>query len=203
MTSIKKPNDYAEVQVGGDYRTLPADGYKCQILKAEIKDNRKGNPMIVLALEICEGDYAGFFQDKWQKKKNSSDKPNEVKYPNDGIIYTNIYDAEGNTSRNFKGLCTSLEEGGVTVWDDKDVLQIQNFKNAKVGVLFRREENEWNGKTFWQTKPCSFRSIATIESGDFKVPDEKPLVKSAFPLPSVEDISTVDSFSAAEDDIPF
>ena len=199
--AIKQGKDYESVQIGGG-ATLPAGGYICQILKAEERNNKNGKPMVVLALDICEGDFAGFFQTKWKNKKLGADKPSEVKYPNDGMWYVNVENTDGTTNRSFKGLCTALEDSGVEVWNAKKEFLMDNLQNAKVGVIFRREENEWNGNTYWQTKAFGARSITTIESGDFTVPEDKPIAQNNnynFP----QDISGVDSFSAAEDDIPF
>ena len=70
------------------------------------------------------------------------------------------------------------------------------MKDALVGIVFRREEHEWNNVTNWRTTPWRFRSVPSIESGSYTVPEDKPLVKAA-------ELENIDSFSAAEDDIPF
>lgn len=202
-----KPNNYNSTSVDGDFIVLPADGYVCQILGIEeTVSQNSGKEMLKVALDICEGDYAGFFQMKWKEKKLGAENPSTVKYPSDGIAYIVTEDANGNCSKRFKGFCTALEDSGIEVWGANDEFLIGNVKNAKVGVIFRREESEYNGKTYWNTKPMTFRSVQRIEDGDYTIPDDKYLEK---PIgfnpytPTVPPTVETDSFSAAEDDIPF
>ena len=194
---MRKPNNYANTTAAGDFKKLPAGGYVCQILKAEETKSSTGKPMLKLALEICEGEYAGFFQLLWREKKLGSERPTEVKYPNEGMAYILTEDQEGNCSRTFKALCTALEESGTKVWSEKD--ELMPLKDAKVGVIFRREEDSYNGRTFWKTRPIGYRSVKRILDGDFTVPEDKYLPNNI----TGTGFQSVDSFSAAEDDIPF
>ena len=194
---MRKPNNYANTTAPGDFKRLPAGGYICQIIKAEETRSSKGNPMMKVALEIDEGEYAGFFGNLWRELKLSSDRPSEVKYPNEGIAYIVTVDRDGNCSKSFKGFCSALEDSGTQVWSDKD--ELLPLKGAKVGVIFRREENEYNGRTFWKTKPIGFRAMQRILDGDFTVPDDKPLGNPY----AGTGFESADSFAAAEDDIPF
>ena len=74
---------------------------------------------------------------------------------------------------------------------------IKKLENAEIGIIFRREESEYHNERRWRTAPCWFRSADTIRSGEFTIPDDAPLP------PKVIDYDLTDSFSAAEDDIPF
>ena len=194
--AFKKPKDYEDVKVG-EYKTLPAGGYICRIMKAEETVSRTGKPMLKVAFDICEGEYTGYFMDQFQNRKAAADEPNEVKWPFSGTKWVMFLDNEGNTNRDFKAFCTALEESGTEVWV-KDTLDATRLKNAQIGIVFRREEQEYEGKTSWRTVPFRFRSVEAIETGDFTVPENKPLNKA----PAL-DLTGVDSFSAAEDDIPF
>lgn len=193
--AYKRPKDYDDVKVA-EYRILPAGGYICKILKAEETQSKTGKPMLKVAFDIDEGDFKGYFAEQFNSRKASADDPTEVKWPFNGTKWIMLLDNEGKTNRDFKSFCTSLEDSGTEVWKN-DALDPARLKGAKLGILFRREEHEYMNLTSWRTAPYGFRSTKTIESGNFAVPADKP-------LPKATDIYDVpDSFSAAEDDIPF
>lgn len=209
-----KPKDYDSVSVG-NFRTLPADGYICRIIKAEETESSQGKPMLKIAFDICDGEYANYFMDLFQSRrkaaKTDADKK-KVKWPFNGTKWIMMLDNEGKTSRNFKGFCTALEDSGTQVWAEDNSLNTAELKDAEVGVIFRREEQEYEGKKSWRTVPWGFRSVETIEGGDFYVPEDEPFkAKPTTPyannsynsLKAINDMQMVDSFSAAEDDIPF
>lgn len=192
--AFRKPKDYDSVKVG-EARILPAGGYVCKILKAEETESKTGKPMIKIFFDIAEGDFANYFKDMFQSWKNASDEPQSVKWPFTGTKWILLYNNEGATNRDFKSLCTALEDSGITVWDQHDVFQIGALKDSKVGIIFRREEHEYNNARNWRTVPWSFRSVKTIEDGTFNVPEDKPLPPQTF--------TETDSFSALDEDLPF
>ena len=192
--AYRKPNDYDSVRVG-DYKVLPAGGYICRILKAEETTSSTGKPMLKVAFDIADGDFSGYFMNLFNERKAYADDPKEVKWPFNGTKWILFTDIEGKTNRDFKSFCTALEDSGTEVWNN-DVLNVAAMKDALVGIFFRREEHEWNNVTNWRTTPWRFRSVPAIESGSYTVPEDKPLVKAA-------ELENIDSFSAAEDDIPF
>lgn len=186
---MRKPNNYENTSAGESKR-LPAGGYICSIVSAEETKSRAGRPMLKVELEIAEGDYKGWFNEVWTAKKLAA-FPNEAKYPNEGTAYVLAEDSAGNCSRNFKQFCTALEDSGNIVWDGGE---LADLTGSVVGVIFRREENEYNGKRYWQTKPLSFRSIETIHSGKFTVPEDKPMAEAE---PQYK------GFKAVNEDCPF
>lgn len=192
--AFKKPKDYDDVHIG-DYRILPAGGYVCRILKAEETKSASGRDMLKVAFDISDGEFANYFTDMFNGRKAAAENPKEVKWPFNGTKWIPLTDNEGKTNRDFKSFCTALEDSGTDVWAN-DVLNVAAMKDALVGIVFRREEHEWNNVTNWRTTPWRFRSVPAIESGSYTVPEDKPLVKAA-------ELENIDSFSAAEDDIPF
>lgn len=195
---FRKPKDYDSVSVG-DYKVLPAGGYICRIIKAEDTTSKSNKPMLKVAFDICDGEYTGYFMDYFQSKKEAAEDPAEVKWPFSGTKWIMYYDKEGRTNRDFKAFCTALEESGTDVWKN-DVLDVSAMKNAMIGIIFRREEQEYMNVTSWRTVPFRFRSVKAIEDGDYKVPEDKPH-ETAFAGTAFTPAN--DSFSAAEDDIPF
>ena len=195
--AFKKPKDYENVRVG-DFRILPADGYVCKILKAEETESRTGKPMLKVAFDIDQGDYAGYFREQFDGRKASADEPSEVKWPFNGTKWILLYNNEGATNRDFKSFCTALEDSGTDVWKN-DTFDTAALKGAKLGIIFRREEHEYMNTRSWRTTPWGFRSVKAIESGSFKVPEDKALPGSV----SGTGFEEVDSFSALEEDLPF
>ena len=191
--AFKKPNDYDSVKVGGE-RILPAGGYICKILKVEETQSKTGKDMLKVAFDIAEGDFEGYFKGLFDSWKASSDDPKTVKWPFTGTKWILLLNNEGQTNRDFKAFCTSLEESGTEVWKN-DVFDVNGLKNAKLGIVFRREEHEYMNARSWRTVPVGFRSVKTIEDGAFSIPEDKPLPEQTF--------TDTDSFEALDEDLPF
>lgn len=206
--------DYDKVQVGGNYAALPGGGYVMLIKKAQMTNNSNGLPMIEVMADINEGEFAGYFQSLYKDKLMND--PN-AKYPYNGILRITAVDENGNTKKNFKSFCTSVEKSNDMQLPRRDDAFLKALAGKCVGVLYQREEYEGNdGKTHWSTKPKWYRDVETIRSGRFTKPEDVPLedtygtgfsdVSSAVTdIFGVEPTFTgqTDTFSAAEDDIPF
>lgn len=191
--AFKKPKDYDNVRVG-EPRILPAGGYICKILKAEETTSRTGKPMLKVFFDICSGEFDGYFKDMYQNWKAASDDPQDVKWPFSGTKWILFYDNEGKTNRDFKSFCTALEDSGIIVWRG-DTFDVGALKDANVGIIFRREEHEYNNARSWRTVPFGFRSVKTIEEGAYNVPADK-----ALPEPVLSD---TDSFEQLDENLPF
>ena len=203
---IKKGSDYDQTSAFGqsEFKSLPKGGYICRIIMAEETKSSTGKPMLHIAFDIVEGDFKGYFMNLYQtRKKNNDDPLKEVKYPFEGQkwIMLNDYQDANKTSRQFKGFCTAVEDSGTEIWNLNGELDLDRVKGAEVGIIFQDVENEFNGKTSWRAQPWGFRSIESVASGDYFIPDDKPLpvtYNSGF-----QPTTSADSFNAAEDDIPF
>lgn len=191
--AFRKPKDYDDVRVG-EPRILPAGGYICKILKAEDTESKTGKPMLKVFFDIDEGEFKGYFRDLFDGWKASAEDPKSVKWAFNGTKWILYYDNEGKTNRDFKSFCTSLEDSGTKVWIN-DTFDVNGLKGAKLGIIFRREEHEYNNARSWRTAPIGFRSVKTIEEGTYNIPAEKPL-----PEPVLTD---TDSFEALDEDLPF
>lgn len=201
-----KPSDYDSVSVG-NFQTLPADGYVCRIIKAEETQSAKGQPMLKIAFDICDGEYSNYFTDLFNDRRASATDPKAVKWPFNGTKWIMFLNNEGKTNRDFKSFCTALEDSGTPAWTPDNTLNTDGFKGAEIGIIFRREEHEYEGKKSWRTVPWGFRSVEAIDNGNFFVPDDKPFkAKPTTPFVSynaIANMPNVDNFSAADDDIPF
>ena len=154
------------VAITGEYEKLNAGGYICKIISAKEEKSKSGKRMLVLALDILEGDKKEFF-----KKRFDENTSPEKKWPA-GAIYRQML--EGEKAAGFlKGLMTSLEgsnEGFKWNWDEK------KLKDLKCGVIFGEEEYEkLDGTVGISTKAKFIRTVKSIQDGNYKVPEIKKL----------------------------
>lgn len=203
---IHKGKDYDTTTAFGqsEFKPLPKGGYICRIIMAEEAKSRSNRDMVHIAFDIVEGDYKGYFMNLFQsrKKKDALENPTkETKYPFEGQawIMVNDYEDPTKTSRKFKGFCTAIEESGTEIWDLNGNLDLNRVKGAEVGIVFQDVENEYNGKTTWRAQPWGFRSIESIATGDYFVPEDKPL-PATYGTGFAE---TSDTFDSQLADLPF
>lgn len=205
--AIRKGSDYDSTPAYGqsEFKPLPKGGYVCRLMLAEEMVSSSGKPMLHIAFDIIEGEFKNYFMDLYTaRKKNNTDPMKTVKWPFEGQkwIPLNDYEDATKTSRQFKGFCTAVEDSGADIWTPDGELNLDEVKSAEVGVIFQLTENEYNGKTSWRAVPWGFRCIEAIATDDYFIPDDKPLPAThgtAFAPTS----TSADTFSAAEDDIPF
>lgn len=164
---MEKLKGYDEAQaITGEYEKLNAGGYICKIKSAKEEKSKTGKRMLVIALDILEGDKKDFF-----KKRFDEDTRAEKKWPA-GAIYRQML--EGEKAAGFlKGLITSIEasnEGFKWDWDEK------KLANLKCGAIFGEEEYEkLDGSIGTSTKVKFIRTVKSIEEGNFKIPEIKKL----------------------------
>ena len=187
---MEKVQGYEEAQaITGEYEKLNAGGYICKIINAKEEKSKSGKRMLVLALDIAEGDKKDFFRNRFNENSNP-----DKKWPA-GAIYRQML--EGEKAAGFlKGLMTSLEssnEGFKWDWDEK------KLANLKCGAIFGEEEYEkMDGSVGTTTKVKFIRTIKAIQDGNFKVPELKKLPEKG---EAFEDF--VNSVTSDNDDLPF
>ena len=200
---IRKPNNWNEVQEFTDRPKLPLGAYVCKVRRAVVQSNDFGEQLCIL-FDIAEGEFAGFFDSDF--KSNTRD---DKKWK--GVLRQFLPRDDGSekdewTKSSFKGMVTSFEKsnpGYQWNWDEA------SLSGKLVGILFRNEEWEWDGKSGWAVRPFRAISIDSVRSGDFTVPKDKPL-KSKTSNQSLADIYFPQSerpqtFAEIEDngDLPF
>lgn len=162
--------DFENVNEAGannsEYAKPPAGGYLCVIEEVENKEKSNG---IVLCLDIDEGEYAGYFTDKynhfgwWALTSFHSYKPKALPF--------------------FKRLLKNLEDsnpiidfalaGGSIQLNEKDLVGL------RIGVVFGYEEYIGNdGKVKEKTKVADVISLDDLRNGKYKVPEKVTLPKT-------------------------
>ena len=151
---------------------LPAGGYVC-IIKSAKEETFDWGKRLVLAIDVAEGQFAGFFKKDYEqntredKKWRGTYRINEPK--DDGS------EKDGWAKRTFNNFIWSIQEsnpGFTWDWDEK------KLKNLKLGVLYRNKEWEMDGRTGWTTEAAGSCSVDDIRSGSFKPLKDKPLDES-------------------------
>lgn len=187
---MKKIQGYDDAQaITGEYERLNAGGYICKIISAKEEKSKSGKRMLVLTLDIVEGDKTDFFRNRFNDNSNP-----DKKWPA-GAIYRQML--EGEKAAGFlKGLMTSLEasnNGFKWDWDEK------KLANLKCGAIFGEEEYEkMDGSVGTTTKVKFIRTIKAIQDGNFKIPELKKIPEKG---EAFEDF--VNSVTSDKDDLPF
>lgn len=186
---MEKLQGYDEAQAfTGEYEKIEPGAYICKIIDAKEEKSQSGRKMLVIAFDIAEGDHKDFY-----KRKFDSNKGTDAKWQG---VYRQLLDSEKAASY-LKGIMTSLEEsntGFVWNWDES------KLKGLKFGGLFGREEYEkMDGTRNFATKLRFIRSVESVRSGKFEIPQDKL-------LPPKGDSFENDSSSSIQDDsdeLPF
>lgn len=172
---MNKPQDFDTAPEYG--ASLPAGGYVCKILNVEETTSKtKGEPMIKISLDICEGSYKDFFANQYR-----ADTRPDKKWSGNAVINQLVYDPvnKNSTNKGFKTFITAVtnsNSGFAVKWGNAFC---SCLKGKLVGVLFRREQFiSENGDTPFATKAFMFRSVDTIRNG-VPVPEDKLLDNSS------------------------
>ena len=162
--------DKAEAYDGSNAR-IPAGGYICRILKAWVETTQNGSEQLALALEIAEGNYAGFFKKKFDSSKASN--PNAM-WPCNFKQFT--LGTDGQTNPFFKGMLKSIEESNAGYkWNWQEA----SLANKLIGMIFREEEFVANDGSIKTTvRPAFPRSVQRIRDG-VEVPEIRRLSGNA------------------------
>ena len=170
---IRQPRNWNEVQEFSDRAKLPLDAYVCKVKQATVQANEYGEQLCI-AFDIAEGAQAGFYQRDFVANNSENRKWKgvlRVFLPKDDGT-----DKDELTKRTLKGLVTSFEKsnpGYKWNWDERTLV------GRMIGIMFRNEEWEYNGKTGWTVRPFRAMSADTVRSGEYTLPNDKPLKNKA------------------------
>lgn len=174
---------------------LPVGSYVAKIIGAKVESTPWGGERLSIAFDIEEGTYKGFF-----KADFDENTANDKKWR--GTFRQNVPTGDGSerdgwTQRSFNTLIWALEasnKGYVFDWDES------KFKGKLVGVSFRNEEWEINGRTGWTTRCWEMVDVETVRAGKARIGKDKPLNKSSSESAQA-DFPVVEA--ASDDDLPF
>lgn len=183
----------------GEFVKLPAGGYICRIINAELIKSKAGNLMLVLAIDIADGQFAGHFK---ALTINAQKFDANKKWDNSGIYRQLLCDnSNQRISSFFKGLITCIEKS-----NDNFKVNINNFEPDSLrgklcGFIFGEEEYEKRDKSVGIKTVIKFpKTLDDIKNGNFKFPELKKLSAPSVPKPDKE---FPNSTPVDPDDIPF
>ena len=200
---IKRPNNWNDVQEFADRPKLPLGAYVCKVKKAVVQSNDWGEQLCIL-FDIAEGDFKDFFSNDF----NSQQQDKKWK----GVLKQWLPKDDGSekdewTKSGLKGLTTSFEKsnpGYQWNWDEA------SLAGKTVGILFRKEEWEYEGKTGWAVRPFRAISVDSVRSGNYTLPKDKPLKTSESTATATMQTFTPTSapdangfYDISDDEIPF
>jgi len=170
---IRKPNNWNDVREFTERPKLPLDAYVCKIAKAVVQQNSYGEQLCVL-FDISEGEHSGFF--KAEFAANTADNKKWKGVLRLWLPRDNGDEKDEVTKRVLKGFVTSVEKsnpGYAWNWDEA------SLGGKSVGVLFRNEEWDYDGKHGWAVRPFRAMSVDTVRNGEYTLPADKPLPNTA------------------------
>lgn len=178
--------NYNDAEASGSFERLPAGGYVAKI--TEVKDETTSEYLSVI-FDIAEGQYKGFYGDEWGKK-----------HPYAHRFFMSYKETAFGM---FKGRLKAIDESNGTDFVSAAVkgLDEQQLVGKLVGLVIGYEEYiSDRGEVRQRAYVKEVRSVDKIRSGDFRVPEIKPLEESK--APKAEDPR--DGFTPlGEEDFPF
>ena len=193
-------NNYETTQTISARAQLPVGAYICRILKAEEKvyNSSKGEwHKLEISFDISEGEHKYFYANDYNAQTGEDKKWKGVMRMN--IPTDDGSEADGWAKRSFKTNILAIEDSNSGYhWDWNEA----QLKGKTIGIVFRSEEWEYNGKRGWRTAPFKMVPAADVKSGNIKIPDPKPLNgKAASQASTAADLS--DFVEVASADLPF
>jgi hypothetical protein len=194
---ITKFKDYDEIQVFEGGAQLPVGGYELTIVGAKVEQFTNCE-ILKIAFDIVNHEqFSGFYANRFKSAKAQNPDAKwggvfDVFIPKDDGS-----ELDGYTKQAFKRFITSVEksnEGYVWNWDEK------SLKGKAFGGIFGREEFiTKEGDRKFAVK-CRFpRSIDSIRSGDYKIPEDKLLKGLNTATATINDYEEI----LDPDDMPF
>ena len=176
---------YADAEAStGDFKKLPAGGYIARITAVEDKDDKE---YLSITFDIAEGEFKGFYGDDWGKE-----------HP---YAHSFVRSYKDKALGMFKGFLKAVDESNGTNYEKQAEkgFKEQELVGKVVGVLIGYEEYMSNrGEVRERTTVTATRSVETIRTGNYKVPELKKYVSEPAP------VSPVPGFEGIKaDDLPF
>ena len=198
-------NGYNEVNAanhGENSKKLPAGGYVCKILEVTPKKSKAGRAMLVLNVDIAEGEFRGYFTE--QHSRSQEFNPDAF-YPSAATYYQLIYQNDSDKiSPYFKGLITTIERSNNCKLNIKDKFDEQELKGKICGFIFADEEYTRNdGKVIVAPRIKFPKSADDIRQNKFTVPELKKATETPQKSEKADDPMAKNAVEVSDSDLPF
>lgn len=172
---IKKFSDYDSIQIYEGGASIEPGGYELQIIGAKV-EKFDSCEILKVAFDIINNEqYAGFYSTRFKAAKATN---KDAKWSGIFDVFIPKDDGsekDGYTKTAFKRFITSVERSNEGyVWDWNEL----SLKGKMFGGVFGREEFKTKDGDYKFATKCRFpRSIESIRTGNFTIPDDKLLDK--------------------------
>ncbi len=164
--------DNAQAIMGGGSQQLPAGVYVGKIVNVKLDKSKAGDEMLVLAMDIAEGEYRDFYRKIFDRKMSYKKEGQEVKWP---CQYYQLTRKDEQTIGRFKGLLTCIEMSNDGYhWNREET----SLRGKVCGVIMREEEYLGNDNKPHTTTRC-YAIIPISEMDNATVPEKKCLEPQA------------------------
>ena len=168
-----KPYNGAKAAKFSNREPLPRGAYVLQIVGAKV-ESYDWVQKLVLAVDVHEGEYKGFFDNDFKNNTNEDRKwrgTYRINVPNEGSQYFASH------RKSFNNLIACLEESNSGYHWDWDETKL---KGKLLGGLWGNVEYSFENEskktiTGWKTECRFVTDITSIREGTFKLPEDKPL----------------------------
>lgn len=192
MRGIK---NYNNIQQYTESAKLPVGAYEVKIIRAE-----EQNDTLCILFDISEGEYKGFYMDKFNNEKKAY--PDSAKFK--GVLrlwYPNGGQFDESNEKRIKTTLERIKESNNLKTDFSKEWDGAVLKNCKVGMVFREEEYNYKGYEGMTAKPYQVITLEALREGKFTIPKPKYLNGSA-PSASTSSYNDED-LPFDDDDLPF
>lgn len=166
---IKRPSNWNEVQGFSERQKLQLGAYVCKVKRAVVQATDYGEQLVLL-FDIEEGEFRNYYNNDYAANQNQDKKWR-------GVLKVWLPKDDGSekdewTKRTFKGMVTAFENsnpGYQFDWNEA------SLTGKLIGILYRNEEWEMNGRSGWTVRPFRAISVDSVRDESYTLPKEKPL----------------------------
>ena len=192
---MKAFKDYDSTSEYTESVKLPAGAYEVTIKRAE-----DSNDALCILFDISEGEYKNYFMDKFSSDRKNY--PENAKFK--GVLrlwYENGEQFDEDRKRRRKTVLKLIKEENKLNVDYTKEWDGAALKGAKIGMIFRDQEYNYNGYHGFTAQPYGVISLEALRTGKYKIPEPKRLKGST----SASSYTNVETYAdlPTDDDLPF
>lgn len=157
---------------------LPVGAYEVEIIRAEEQTGSKNSCALCLLFEISDGEYKGFFHNKFDSDRKSF--PDKAKYK--GVLrvwYPNGGEYDESNKKRLKTTLERIKKSNNLNVDFSKEWDGEALKGCKVGMIFQEQEYDYEGRQGMSAQPYGVITLEALREGKFTLPKPKYLKDSS------------------------
>ena len=170
----------------GEFPSLSPGGYICTICSASFQKSKSGNDMLVLFIDIADGEFKDFFKNAAKRVKNFD---TSKQWDNSGIYRQVVFDNVGRVTPFFRGLLECIQKSNPNSRINSADFEPDSLRGKLCGFIFAQEEYTKKDSSIGTRVFAKFpKTVDDIRNGNFKIPSIKKVNATAKPAQSEQDI---------------